>query len=110
MNEAELLEFRTRFGIPISDEEVGTAPFYKPPESSAEMKYLRERREGLGGSLPSRPTEHPTLEVPKLSDFQKLIERLGDGKNCSTTFAVVQMMIALCRDKKIGKVRGADCS
>ena len=103
MNEEELLEFRTRFGIPISDEEVGTAPFYKPSENSAEMKYLRKQRESLGGSLPSRPTEHPTIEVPKLSDFKKLIDRMGDGKNCSTTFAVVQMMVALCRDKKIGK-------
>ena len=103
MNEDELLEFRTRFGIPISDEEVGTAPFYKPPENSVELKYLRERREALGGSLPSRPTEHPTMEVPALSDFQKLIDRLGNGKNCSTTFAVVQTLIALCRDKTIGK-------
>lgn len=103
MNEAELLEFRTRFGIPISDEAVGTAPFYKPSENSAEIKYMRERRAALGGSVPSRPTEHPTIEVPKLADFQKLIDRLGGGKNASTTFAVVQMMIAMCRDKKIGK-------
>ena len=46
LNEEELLEFRTRFGIPISDDEVAKAPFYKPPENSAEMKYLRERRRG----------------------------------------------------------------
>src|SRR6187399_2147065 len=59
LNEEELYEFRTRFGIPISDEEVASAPFYKPPENSAEMKYLRERREALGGSVPSRPTKHP---------------------------------------------------
>ena len=103
MNEQELLEFRTRFAIPISDEEVGTAPFYKPPANSAELKYLRERREALGGPVPSRPTEHPTMEVPSLADFEKLINRLGNGKNCSTTFAVVQTLIALCRDKKIGK-------
>ncbi len=103
MNEAELLEFRTRFGIPISDEKVGEAPFYKPPANSAEMKYLKERRAALGGSVPSRPTTHPKLEVPTLESFQKLIDRLGDGKNCSTTFAVVQMLIALCRDKQIGK-------
>ena len=102
MNEEELLQFRTRFGIPISDEEVGNAPFYRPPENSAEMKYIRQRREELGGFVPSRPTEHPTMEVPSLDDFRKLIDRLGP-KSISTTFAVVQMLVALCRDKKIGK-------
>ena len=102
MNEEELLEFRTRFGIPISDEEVGQAPFYKPPENSQEIKYLKERQAALGGSVPSRPTEHPTMEVPTLDEYRKLIGKL-ENKNISTTFAVVQTLIALCRDKKIGK-------
>jgi pyruvate dehydrogenase E1 component len=102
LNEEELLEFRSRFGIPISDEEVVKTPFYKPPENSNEIKYLRERREALGGYLPSRPTEHPTMEVPSLEDMRKVIKRL-ENKSCSTTFAVVQTLIALCRDKKIGK-------
>ena len=102
MNEEELLEFRTRFGIPISDEEVGQAPFYKPPENSQEIKYLKERRAALGGSVPSRPTVHPTMEVPTLDEYRKLISKL-ENKNISTTFAVVQTLIALCRDKKIGK-------
>ena len=53
LNEEELREFRTRFGIPISDERVAEAPFYRPPEDSPEMKYLRERRKALGGSVPS---------------------------------------------------------
>ena len=102
MNEEELLEFRTRFGIPISDEEVGEAPFYKPPENSQEIKYLKERREALGGPVPSRPTKHPTLEVPTLDDYRKVISKL-ENKEISTTFAVVQTLIALCRDKQIGK-------
>tara|TARA_R110002049_G_scaffold2750_2_gene21757 strand:- start:635331 stop:638063 length:2733 start_codon:yes stop_codon:yes gene_type:complete len=102
MNEAELLEFRTRFGIPISDDEVGKAPFYKPAETSHEIQYMLERRKALGGPVPSRPTEHPTMEVPTLDDYRKLIGRL-ENKSCSTTFAVVQTLIALCRDKKIGK-------
>jgi pyruvate dehydrogenase E1 component len=102
MNEEELLEFRTRFGIPISDEEVGQAPFYKPPANSQEIKYLEERRAALGGPVPSRPTNHPTLDVPSLEDLSKLIKKLED-KSISTTFAVVQTLIALCRDKKIGK-------
>ncbi|OUT59991.1 MAG: pyruvate dehydrogenase (acetyl-transferring), homodimeric type [Rhodopirellula sp. TMED11] len=102
LNEAELLEFRSRFGIPISDEEVGNTPFYRPPENSNEIKYLKERREALGGYMPSRPTEAPTMEVPSLADFGKLIKRM-ENKSISTTFAVVQTLIAMCRDKKIGK-------
>ncbi len=102
MNEDELLEFRTRFGIPISNEKVGEAPFYKPPATSQEMKYLHERRESLGGYMPSRPTKHPTMEVPSLDSFAKLIDRM-QNKEISTTFAVVQMLTALCRDKNIGK-------
>ncbi|WP_372723503.1 pyruvate dehydrogenase (acetyl-transferring), homodimeric type [Novipirellula sp.] len=102
MNEEELLEFRTRFGIPISDEEVGKAPFYTPPANSQEIKYMKERRAALGGPVPSRPTTHPTMEVPTVADYKKLIGRLED-KSCSTTFSVVQTLIALCRDKKIGK-------
>jgi len=58
MNEKELLEFRSRFGIPISDDQVANAPFYKPPESSMEIKYLKDRRSALGGSLP-RPKPPP---------------------------------------------------
>ena len=106
MNEDELLEFRTRFGIPISDEDVGKAPFYLPPENSQEMKYVRERRAALNGPVPSRPTEHPTMEVPGLDKFQKLIGQLQKGsekKPISTTFAVVRTLTTLCRDKQIGK-------
>jgi pyruvate dehydrogenase E1 component len=102
MNEEELLEFRTRFGIPISDEEVGKAPFYKPPANSQEIKYLQKRRAALGGPVPSRPTTHPTLQVPTLDDYRKVIKKL-ENKEISTTFAVVQTLIALCRDKQIGK-------
>jgi pyruvate dehydrogenase E1 component len=102
MNEEELLEFRTRFGIPISDEEVGKAPFYKPPANSHELQYVQERRAALGGPVPSRPTEHAKMEVPTLDEFRKVITRM-ENKECSTTFAVVQTLVALCRDKKIGK-------
>jgi pyruvate dehydrogenase E1 component len=103
MNEAELLEFRTRFGIPISDEKVGEAPFYKPPANSQEMKYLKERRGALGGPVPSRPTEHPKMEIPGLDVFQKFVSKRTDNKEVSTTFAAVQMLVAMCRDKAIGK-------
>jgi len=102
LNEEELLEFRTRFGIPISDEEVGKAPFYKPPENSHEIRYLKERRGSLGGSVPSRPTTHPTIEVPTIDDYRKYAGG-SEGKEMSTTRAFVRLLTALCRDKKIGK-------
>jgi pyruvate dehydrogenase E1 component len=102
LNEEELYEFRTRFGIPISDEEVANAPFYKPPENSAEMKYLRERREALGGSIPSRPTKQPRTEVPRIDDYKEFLGG-SQGKEMSTTMAFVRLLRKLCRDKKIGK-------
>ncbi len=101
LNEAELLEFRTRFGIPISDAEVGNAPFYKPPESSQEIKYLKKRRAELGGYVPSRPIEHPTLEVPSLDDYREKHTKGSNGKEMSTTMAFVRLLQDLVRDDKI---------
>ncbi len=101
-DEQELLEFRSRFGIPISDEEVGKAPFYIPAKDSVEMKYVQERREALGGFVPSRPTEHPTIEVPTFDDYRKMIDR-DNNKTMSTTMGFVRLLSRLCRDKKIGK-------
>ena len=102
MNENELLEFRTRFGIPISDEEVGNAPFYRPSEDSVELKYMKERRAALGGPVPSRPTTIPKMEVPRLDEYRKMIDR-DSGKEISTTMGVVRLLSQLVRDKKIGK-------
>jgi pyruvate dehydrogenase E1 component len=102
LNEQELVEFRTRFGIPISDEQIAKAPFYVPPAESAEMKYLRERRAALGGSVPSRPKEHPKTEVPRL-DAYKVFLGGSEGKEMSTTMGFVRLLQRLCRDKKIGK-------
>ena len=102
LNEKELLEFRTRFGIPISDEDVGKAPFYKPSEDSVEMKYLKERRAALGGPVPSRPSAIPRMEVPRLEDYRKVIDQ-GNDKEISTTMGVVRLLGNLVRDKKIGQ-------
>jgi pyruvate dehydrogenase E1 component len=104
MNEQELLEFRTRFGIPISDAEVAKTPFYKPPEDSQEMRYLRERREALGGSVPSRPKVAPTIQTPQFSDATFNEFKVGTGdKEASTTMAFVSLLRKLVRDKQIGK-------
>lgn len=102
MNENELLEFRTRFGIPISDEDVGNAPFYRPAEGSIELKYLKERRAALGGPVPSRPTSIPKTEVPRLDEYRSMIDR-DSGKDISTTMGFVRLLSKLVRDKKIGK-------
>jgi pyruvate dehydrogenase E1 component len=101
-NEEELREFRSRFGIPISDEDVAKAPFYKPPEGSVEMNYLRERRQQLGGFVPSRPTTHPTLQVPSLDQYDEFLRGSND-KKVSTTMGFVRLLSKLCRDPRIGK-------
>jgi pyruvate dehydrogenase E1 component len=102
LNEDELRAFRSRFGIPISDDEVAKAPFYKPAEDSEEMRYLRERREALGGYVPSRPLESPRLETPPLADYLGFIEKSA-GREVSTTTGVVTLMASLLKDKRIGK-------
>ncbi len=104
LNEEELREFRSRFGIPISDDEVAEAPFYMPAENSVEMRYLRERREQLGGYVPSRPTSPPTMKMPRLSDkhYSRLLEG-SKGNEISTTFGFVELLRRLCKDKQIGK-------
>ena len=102
-NEEELLQFRNRFGIPISDEEVKNAPFYKPPEDSVEMQYLHERRKALGGYLPSRPTEVPTQKMPRLEDYKKTVDKKLVGDSLSTTMCFVRLLGDMLRDKEIGK-------
>ena len=103
MNDKELLEFRSRFGIPISDEEVAHAPFYKPPASSHEIKYLLDRRSVLGGSVPSRPTVHPKIVTPKLEDYRKFMSTQLEGKAISTTNGFVRLLTRLVKDSTIGQ-------
>ncbi len=102
-NEEELLQFRNRFGIPISDEDVKNAPFYVPPEDSVEMKYLHERRQSLGGYVPSRPTEAPKMKMPRMEDYEKTISKKLVGDSLSTTMCVVRLLGDMLRDKEIGK-------
>jgi pyruvate dehydrogenase E1 component len=102
LNEEELREFRSRFGIPISDDEVAKAPFYKPAEDSPEMKYLHARRDALGGYVPGRPMVPLALKTPKLKDYLPFIEK-SVGREVSTTTGVVTLMSALLKDKKVGK-------
>jgi pyruvate dehydrogenase E1 component len=102
VNEQELREFRSRFGIPISDDEVAKAPFYKPAPDTPEMKYLHARREALGGYVPSRPAKLPTVKTPDLDEYRSFIEK-SVGREVSTTTGVVTLMSTLLKDKTIGK-------
>ncbi|HEY2881711.1 MAG TPA: pyruvate dehydrogenase (acetyl-transferring), homodimeric type [Pirellulales bacterium] len=102
VNEQELREFRSRFGIPISDDDVAKAPFYKPAPDTPEMKYLHARREELGGYVPSRPAKSPKLETPTLDEYRGFIEK-SVGREVSTTTGVVTLLSSLLKDKKVGK-------
>lgn len=102
LNEKELREFRTRFGIPISDEEVVNTPFYRPPDDSPEMVYLRERRKSLGGPVPRRTVTAQPLDVPVLDSLGEFLKGT-DRTEVSTTMAFVRMLGTLLRNKNIGR-------
>ncbi len=102
MTEAALLAFRDRFELPLTDDQVKAAEYYKPPDDSPEMKYMRECREALGGSLPVRRRKAEPLEAPELEAFKGQLEGTGEREN-STTMAFVRVLAALLRDKKIAR-------
>ena len=103
LNEEELREFRSRFGIPISDEDVAEAPFYRPPDDSREMKYMMERRRELGGFVPSRDGSAEPIKGPGLKTFEEFLLGTG-GREVSTTMAFVRLFAKLLRDPEIGKL------
>jgi pyruvate dehydrogenase E1 component len=103
LNEDELRRFRGRFGIPISDEEIAQAPFYKPPDNSPETTYLRQRRDQLGGFVPARTVRVESL-APVSSDIFKEFLAGTEGREASTTMVFVRMLSKLLRDERIGKL------
>jgi pyruvate dehydrogenase E1 component len=101
LNEEELQHFRARFGIPISDEELAGAPFYRPPDDSPEITYLQGKRRELGGYVPSRRVQcEPVASLPEdlFTEFYK-----GSEREASTTMVFVRLLAKLLRDKEIGK-------
>ena len=103
LNLEELLHFRERFDIPISDEELASAPFFRPAEDSPEIIYLTERRKELGGFVPSRVAEAEPLEMPPEDLFDEFIKGTGD-RPVTTTMAIVRVIARLLREKEgIGK-------
>jgi pyruvate dehydrogenase E1 component len=102
LNEDELKHFRSRFGIPISDEDVDKAPFYKPDKDSEEMAYLLERRKKLGGFLPKRSVNAEPIPEPDPQIFQEFLEGSED-REVATTMVFVHLLSKLLKDKQIGK-------
>ena len=103
LNEDEIRTFRTRFGIPISDEEIKDTPFYRPAEDSPEITYLRERRKSLGGYLPNRVVRAEPLKC----EFGDLFEEFAkgtEGRSVSTTMVFVRMLAKMLRDPEIGSL------
>ncbi len=101
MGEAALRQFRDRFHIPISDEQLAEMPFYRPPEDSPELDYMKRCREQLGGGMFAPRPEIERLEPPPLKDFSKLLESSGE-RGFSTTMAFVRILNLLVRDARLG--------
>jgi pyruvate dehydrogenase E1 component len=102
LNAQERLECARNYGIPLDDEAVINAQFYRPPEDSDEMRYLRENRERLGGYLPQRKVDCPTLPAPDIDLFRSAIDGTGE-RAASTTMAMVRMLAQLMKDDDIGQ-------
>jgi pyruvate dehydrogenase E1 component len=95
--------FRSRFGIPIPDEELHEAPFYRPSDDSAEIQYLRERRQQLGGYLPERKVRAAPIKAVSESHFEEFYKGT-EGRDASTTMVFVRLLAKLLRDPEIGKL------
>jgi len=101
LNEDELRLFRDRFNIPVSDEDLKDAPFYKPAEDSEEIRYIKERRKALGGYLPKRNAKTPDFKMPDEEIFKEFMKGSGE-RDVATTMVAVQLLSKLLKDKNIG--------
>ena len=100
-DEAELIGFRNRFNLPLSDEQARNIEFYKPAADSAEMQYMHARRKALGGYLPKRDTTAEVVNIPALTQYANFA-LAADGKEMSTTMAFVRMLGGLLKDAELG--------
>lgn len=101
LNEEEMRHFRDRFDIPIPDDRLADAPFYRPDENSKEIQYLKDRRSSLNGFVPSRKTLNDPLTIPDLDFFNEFLG--GSEREVSTTMAFVRMLSQVIKHPKIGK-------
>ncbi len=103
MSDISLSHFRDRYDLPVTDEEMQKLPYLTFAEDSKELLYMQQRRNELGGHLPSRRAKSYALDVPVLSDFKTLLEATREGREISTTMAFVNLLNILVKDKNIGK-------
>jgi len=100
LDEKDLLYYRDRFDLPLTDEQVKNIEYYKPPENSPEIKYLKERRLKLGGNLPERSSFAKPIKTPSLDIFSAM-KKSTEEKEMSTTMVLVRMLTSLLRDKNL---------
>ncbi|WP_019577957.1 alpha-ketoglutarate dehydrogenase [Curvibacter lanceolatus] len=101
LDEDDLIEYRNRFQLPLSDEQAKSLTFYKPAPDSAEMRYLQQRRATLGGYLPRREAACAVVPVPELARYGQFALQ-PEGKEMSTTMAFVRMLGNLLKDPQLG--------
>jgi pyruvate dehydrogenase E1 component len=101
LDETDLIEFRNRFNLPLTDKQATSLAFYKPSEDSPEMRYLRSHRDALGGYLPRRESICDTLPVPAIESYAQFALR-PQAKEMSTTMAFVRMLGTLLKDTTLG--------
>jgi pyruvate dehydrogenase E1 component len=105
LDEDELIAYRNRFNLPLSDEQAKTLSFYKPAADSPEMRYLVQARQALGGYLPVRHTKAAIVKIPSINDGVATYAQFAlqaDGKEMSTTMAFVRLLGALLKEPEIG--------
>ena len=103
MDKEQIARFRDRFNLPVPDDQLEELPYLKFAEDSAEYQYMRERRQSLGGFLPQRRRKAEPLAVPSLDTFAALLKASGEGRELSTTMAIVRIMNMMLKDKNVGK-------
>ena len=103
MDVDSIKQYRDRFNIPVADADIAELPYFKFAEDSVEYKYMKERREALGGSLPQRRVQaEEQLEMPELKAFDAILKGSGE-REVSSTMTFVRVLNAVLKDKKIGK-------
>jgi pyruvate dehydrogenase E1 component len=100
LDESALRDFRNRFNLPLSDEDVASLQFIRPTPESEEVRYLRERRKALGGALPARRVSSEPLKIPAIGTYADFALN-ADSKEMSTTMAVMRLLMNLLRDKDV---------
>jgi pyruvate dehydrogenase E1 component len=103
MDKEQIGRFRDRFNLPVPDDKLEELPYLKFAEDSAEHKYMMQRRMDLGGFLPQRRRKAEPLAVPALDTFAALLKASGEGRELSTTMAIVRIMNMMLKDKNVGK-------